>query len=296
MIIIHLQAFQRFLMALFCVTVVSCAFATDDKLPERLDGVSIDEKLGVDIPLDVKFMDDHGRETDFQELLKGGIPIILSLNYSDCPGLCVAQLNGLAKGINEIGALGLGKDFKMVSLSINPREGRERAEATKKKYTDALANHHKPEGWVFLVGSEGNIQKMTQAVGFNYTYDPKNNRFNHAAAAILISPKGRVTRYLYEVGFTPETLKMALVEAGEGKIGSSLDAFVLWCYHYDANENRYSANARTILSVTAGLFVAIGIAASLPFWLSWKSKGGTNRHAADFQAKITINESISPVN
>ncbi len=293
---IHLQAFQRFLVAMLCVTSISYALAGDDKLPERLDGVAIEEKLGVDIPLDVKFMDDHGRQTDFQELLKDGVPIILSLNYSDCPGLCVAQLNGLSKGINEIGALGLGKDFKMVSLSINPREGRERAEATKKKYTDALVSHHKPDGWVFLVGSEKNIQKMTQAVGFNYTYDSKNNRYNHAAAAILISPKGRVTRYLYEVGFTPETLKMALVEAGEGKIGSSLDAFVLWCYHYDANENRYSANARTILSVAAGLFVAIGIAASLPFWMSWKRKGETNRHAADYQTKITIKDSISPVN
>lgn len=294
--IIHLQVFQRFLAAMLCVSAASYAFAADEKLPERLNGVSIDEKLGTDIPLDIAFMDDHGNQTDFRELLKDGIPIILSLNYSDCPGLCVAQLNGLSKGINELGALGLGKDFKMVSLSINPREGRERAEATKKKYTDALASHHKPDGWVFLVGSEANIQKMTQAVGFNYTYDAKNNRYNHAAAAILISPKGRVTRYLYEVGFTPETLKMALVEAGEGKTGSSLDAFVLWCYHYDANENRYSANARTILSVTAGLFVAIGIAASLPFWMSWKRKGETNRRAADNQAKITINESISPVN
>lgn len=293
---IQLQAFQRFLAAMLCVTAVSYALAADEKLPERLDGVSIDEKLDIDIPVDVRFMDDHGRETDFQELLKDGVPIIFSLNYSDCPGLCVAQLNGLSKGINEIGALRLGKDFKMVSLSINPRESRERAAATKKKYTDALFSHHKPDGWVFLVGSEGNIQKMTQAVGFNYTYDSKHNRYNHAAAAILISPKGRVTRYLYEVGFTPETLKMALVEAGEGKIGSSLDAFVLWCYHYDANENRYSANARTILSIAAGLFVTIGIAASLPFWMSWKRRGETNRHAADDLAKSTIKESISPVN
>lgn len=294
--ITHLQAFQRFLAAVLSVTAVSFAIAADDKLPERLNGVSIEEKLDADIPRDISFTDDHGNETNFQELLKDGFPIILSLNYSDCPGLCVAQLNGLAKGINELGALGLGKDFKMVSLSINPREGRERAEATKKKYTDALASHHKPEGWVFLVGSEGNIQKVTQAVGFNYTYDSKNNRYNHAAAAILVSPKGRITRYLYEVGFTPETLKMALVEAGEGKIGSSLDKFVLWCYHYDANENRYSANARTILSVTAGFFVAIGIAASLPFWMSWKRRGETNHHVADYQPKITIKDSISPVN
>ena len=112
--IIHLQVFQRFLAAMLCVSAASYAFSADEKLPERLNGVSTDEKLGTDIPLDIAFMDDHGNQTDFRELLKDGIPIILSLNYSDCPGLCVAQLNGLSKGINELGALGLGKDFKMV--------------------------------------------------------------------------------------------------------------------------------------------------------------------------------------
>ena len=256
------------LAALVCLSAVSFAFASEDSVPERLDGVSIDEMLDAQIPLDTKFMDDRGGQTSFGELLKDGLPLLLTLNYSDCPGLCVAQLNGLTKGINDIGSLDLGKDFKMVSLSINPREQQDRAAATKKKYSDDLANHHNPKGWSFLVGNEADIQKVSKAVGFNYTYDVKHNRYNHAAAAILISPKGHVTRYLYEVGFTGETLKMALVEAGQGKIGSSLDAFVLWCYHYDANENRYSANAKTVLAIAAGLFLTIGVAASLPFWLS----------------------------
>jgi len=88
-----------------------------------------------------------------------------------------------------------------------------------------------------------------------------------------------VTRYLYEVGFIPETLKMALLEAGEGRIGSPLDSIVLWCYHYNANENKYSANAKTFLSITAGLFLVIGLSISLPFWLSRKRRGGTISHA-----------------
>ena len=269
---------------------------SDDQLPERLNGVSIDEKLGEDIPLDVSFMNDQGVPVTFGDLLKDGIPLVFTLNYSDCPGLCVAQLNGLAKGINEVGSLGMGKDFKMVSLSIDPRESGEKAKATKKKYIDGLANHHKAEGWSFLVGTEANIQKMTRSVGFNYTYDAKHNRFNHSAAAIMISPKGRITRYLYEVGYTPETLKMALVEAGEGKIGSIMDAFVLSCYHYDANENRYSANAKSILSIAAGLFLTVGVAASLPFWLSWKRKGETIRHATEACEPTTIHSSTSELN
>lgn len=290
------QAFKVNLGAFFFAALASFALGSADKVPERLEGVSIEEKLGDDAPLDVSFMDEQGAQTSLRNLLKDGIPIILTLNYSDCPGLCVAQLNGLSKGINEVGSLALGKDFKMVSLSINPREGVDRAMSTKKRYTESLANHHRSAGWNFLVGTESNIQQMTKSVGFNYTYDAKNNRFNHAAAAIMISPKGRITRYLYEVGFTPETLKMALVEAGEGKIGSVLDAFVLRCYHYDANENRYSANAQTILSVAAGLFLAVGFAASLPFWISWRRRGETIRHATKAKLPTTIKSSISQLN
>jgi protein SCO1/2 len=267
-----------FFAAVLCLFGVSCCSAVDDKLPERLDGVSIDEMLDAELPLDVKFMDDRGAEVTFGDLLRDGKPLILTLNYSDCPGLCVAQLNGLVKGINDVGSIHLGDDFRMVSLSINPKESRERAAGTKAKYAESLADHHKPQAWSFLVGTEANIQKIANTVGFRYTYDAKHQRYNHAAAAIFVSPKGHVTRYLYEVGFTGETLKMALVEAGQGKIGSSLDAFVLWCYHYDANENRYSTNAKTVLSFTAGLFVTIGLIASLPFWLSKKRGGGSVPH------------------
>lgn len=290
------KAVRFILVAGFCFLGMSLALAEEDKIPERLDGVFIEERLGEDIPLDVQFMNEKGGLTTLGNLLKDGNPLILTLNYSDCPGLCVAQLNGLAKGINEVGSLSLGKDFKMVSLSINPREGRERAAATKEKYSESLASNHDSKGWSFLVGAESDIQRITKAVGFNYTYDAKHNRYNHAAAAIFISPKGRITRYLYEVGFTPETLKMALVEAGEGKIGSYLDAFVLRCYHYDANENRYSANARTLLSITAALFVTVGVISSLPFWISWRRRSATIGHATRDRHPPTMNETTSQSN
>ena len=258
----------------------SCSFAveSEDDLPERLNGVGVDEMLNGEIPLDVSFMGHDGSNLTFGDLLKDGRPILLTLNYSDCPGLCVSQLNGLTRGINELGSLSLGKDFKMVSLSINPRESLERSLSTKNRYADVLADHHQKSGWTFLTGTESNILQIARSVGFRYTYDSKNDRYNHGAAAIFISPKGRVTRYLYEIGFTPETLKMAFVEAGEGRIGSSLDSIVLWCYHYDANENRYSANAKTILAFTAGIFSMVGVAASLPFWLSRKKRSETLSH------------------
>ena len=124
------ETFQRILVACICLFGYSFCFSADEKLPARLDGVYIDEKLDEEIPLNVEFMDDRGGTVSFGDLLKDGLPLVLTLNYSDCPGLCVAQLNGLSKGINEVGSLSLGKDFKMVSLSINPREARERAAST----------------------------------------------------------------------------------------------------------------------------------------------------------------------
>lgn len=240
----------------------------DDKIPARLAGVGIDEHLDADLPLDVRFQTETGATVTFGDLLKDKRPMLLTLNYSNCPGLCVAQLNGLTRGINEVSSLRMGRDFKMVSLSIDPTDSIKKAAATKARYADDLEKKHSIDGWHFLTGTEENIQIIAKSVGFNYTYDAKHNQFNHSAAAILISPKGRITRYLYEIGFTGETLKMALVEAGEGKIGSSLDAFVLWCSHYDANENRYSASARLLLSVCAGGFVTVGLVGLLPFWIS----------------------------
>jgi len=264
---------------LFCCS--CCAARGDDKIPARLAGVGIDEHLDSDLPLDVKFQTEAGVTVTFGDILSDKRPMLLTLNYSNCPGLCVAQLNGLTRGINEVSSLRMGKDFKMVSLSIDPTDSIKKAAATKSRYADDLDRKHSIAGWHFLTGTEENIQTIANAVGFNYTYDAKHNQYNHSAAAILISPKGRITRYLYEIGFTGETLKMALVEAGEGKIGSSLDAFVLWCSHYDANENRYSASARLLLSICAGGFLIVGSVGLLPFWISsrkWprieQNKGG----------------------
>lgn len=250
----------------------SVGISNDAGIPDRRIGVGVDEKLDTNIPLDVTFSDENGRRVNFAKLLEQKKPILLTLNYSNCPGLCVAQLNGLVTGINQVKSLKLGTDFYMVSLSIDPRDTIKKASDTKARYAGDLESPHTVEGWSFLTGAEKDIVTIAKSVGFNYTYDAKHDQYNHPAAAIFISPKGRITRYLYEVGFVGDTLKMALVEAGEGKIGSTLDAFVLWCSHYDANENRYSASAKTLLSVFAGIFLTMGLTALLPFWLSGRKE------------------------
>lgn len=237
-------------------------------VPEAAKAIRIDEKLGDFLPFDLAFIDENGQPTTFGSLCTGKRPLLLTLNYSGCPGLCVAQLNGLTTGVAEMSGLELGKDFDMVSISIDPRETTEKAAKMKARYATLLPKEHDPKGWHFLTGDAKSIEKIADVVGFRYTYDKKEDRFNHASVAIGISPLGKITRYLYTVGFTPETIRLSLVEASEGRIGTTADQILLWCFHYNPDENRYSADARRLLSFAAGAFVLIGLGASAPFWFS----------------------------
>jgi len=245
-------------------------------LPKAMQGVGIDQKLGTQIPEHLVFQNSRGESTSLGKVLGEGKPVLLTLNYSNCPGMCVAQLNGLVQGLNQMTSPSLGKDFLMVSISIDPAEASERAAATKKKYADNLFEHHDANGWDFWVGTSESIRQLTESVGFSYTFDSKHKQFNHPSAAIFLSPKGKVTRYVYEIGFVPQTLKMALVEAGEGKIGTPLDMIALWCVHYDPDENKYSANARRLMSLGGGLFVALVLLVTVPYWILCGTTANTN--------------------
>ena len=255
------------------VTPLRAQILTD--VPEAAKAIRVDEKLGDFLPLDLVFSDELGEPMSLKSLCTGKRPLLLTLNYSGCPGLCVAQLNGLTEGIAGLSGLELGKDFEMVSISIDPRETTEKLVKMKAKYTSLLPKEHAAKGWHFLTGDAKSIEKIADTVGFRYTYDAKEDRFNHASVAIGISPSGKITRYLYTVGFTPETIRLSLVEASEGRIGTTADQILLWCFHYNPDENRYSADAKRILSFAAGAFVLIGFGASAPFWFS-RRKALTN--------------------
>ncbi len=237
-------------------------------IPAKAKDIGVDEKLGGYVPADLVFENELGKKVRLGELLAGGKPILLTLNYSGCPGLCVAQLDGLVRGVEELRDVWLGEDFQLVSISIDPRETADRAKKTKDRYTKHLPEKHDNAAWHFWTGSPNAISSIADSVGFRYTYDKANDRYNHVAMAVAISPKGKITRYLYDVAFDPATMKMALLEASEGKIGTPLDSFVLWCMQYDANENRYSADAKKLLSLAAGAFVLIVIGSTAPFWFS----------------------------
>lgn len=241
-------------------------------LPEKTKGVKVDEKLGAYVSLNLKFEDEQGVTKELGDVIAGKKPVLLTLNYSGCPGLCVAQLDGLVRGVQGLGDLDLGKDFELISISIDPRETKEKAQGTKAKYTKGLSKHHNPDGWHFWIGQQASIDRIADELGFRYTYDKKNDRFNHVAMAAVISPTGKITRYLYDVGFEPSTLKFSLIEGSEGTVGTPFDSFVMWCMHYDPDENRYTASARKLLSVTAGVFVLVLFGSIAPFWFASSRK------------------------
>jgi protein SCO1/2 len=236
-------------------------------VPDRAKEIRIDEKRGEILPGKLAFLNERGERVTLDSFGLGKKPFLLTLNYSNCPGLCTAQLNGLTEGLAGMRGLELGKDFQVVSISIDPRETQDKMAAMKGKYVAMLPEQHKAAGWSFLHGDRDSIAAITDAVGFRYSYDSVNDRYNHASAAILVTPDGKISRYLFEIGFKPETLRFGLIEASEGRIGSMADQILLSCFHYNPEEGSYAADARKLLSYAAAAFVIVGLAISVPFWI-----------------------------
>lgn len=243
------------------------AFATGGPVP-NFDGFGIDEKLGATIPLNLVFRGENGNPVTLSTLVDGKKTTLLTLNYSDCPGLCVAQLDGLTESLRKFDALKLGEDFQVITVSIDPKESSTRASSTKAKYLGGLGLSPNFQGWRFLTGEQEAITAIADAVGFRYTFDPVSKRYNHSAATIVLSPKGMVTRYLYSPSIEPNTMNMALIEGSQGKLGTSLDAIALWCMAYDPASNRYTAVGYKMLSLGAAAFVLMLLGLTAPFWFA----------------------------
>ncbi len=252
----------------FFVALTAASGQVQYGVPENAKGIQVEPHIGEYLPTDVSFVDEKGRTVALSSIIDGTVPVFVTLNYSNCPGLCIAQLSNLTKSLNDMPELKLGKDFRLISISIDPSETDERLAKTKERYAGLLDEQHDRSGWYFLRGSLESITKVAKATGFRYTYDAKSGQYSHAAVAIGVAPTGLMTRYLYDLAVDGATLRLAIIETSQGKLGTIGDQLLLWCYHFDESANRYSASARKLLSLTAALFVIFGLAFSLPFWLS----------------------------
>jgi protein SCO1/2 len=237
-----------------------------ERVPTQLARVGVQEKLDATLPLQLVFKDDAGRDVTLGSYFRPGHPVLLTLNYYRCPMLCTLELNGLVEGMKGL-AWTPGDEFTVVTVSFDPRETPALARAKKASYLDELGKPSAEAGWHFLTGSPESIEALTKAVGFSYEYDKETDQYGHAAVVMLATPEGRVARYLYGVRFEPETLKLALLEAGKGKIGSTWERFILYCYHYDADQGRYALAALSIMRAGGALTVLVLGLVLGGFWL-----------------------------
>ncbi len=255
--------------------------ALNEGLPREAEGITVDQKLGGQIPTNLPLTDSEGRPIKTGYVFNGKLPTIVTLNYSDCPMLCSVQLNALTKSLNELD-LQLGKDFQLLTVSIDPKETSQRAAETKAKYLEQLSNQPEAaEGWTFATAKQPIINRFADAVGFRYRYDASIKQYNHPAMLAFVSPTGVITRYSLSIDFPPEQLKLALVEAGEGNVGSAVDQFILWCYSYDPSSNSYTPHAWRIMRLCGFGFIGLMLATLVPYWVGRKGTPATVASGAE---------------
>ncbi len=236
-----------------------------EPLPKDLENVGVTEHLDDQVPLNLPFVDSDGTPVTLAKFFDGTRPVILTMNYSNCARLCSLQLNGVFHALQRID-WDLGRELQMITVSIDPQESPARAQATKGKY---LAVYNRPkaeEGWHCLVGKEEDIRKAAAAVGFGYVYVAETKQFAHTAVTMILTPGGRVSRYLYGIEYDPQTLRFALLEASEGKIGSTVDRVLLNCYYYDAEAGRYGPAAVKIVRLGGVVTLVVLGSVLLVFW------------------------------
>lgn len=215
--------------------------------PAELRDVGIDQRLNEQIPLDLTFRDETGKSVQLRQYFNDK-PVVLILAYYECPMLCTMVLNGALRAFRAL-SFDVGDEFQVITVSFDPRETPELAAKKKKSYMEAYERAGAADGWHFLTGDEPAIKALTQAVGFRYKYDPETEQFAHASGIMILTPQGRLSRYFYGIDYGPRDVRLGLVEASEGKIGSPVDAVLLYCFHYDPKTGKYGAVIMNIVRV-----------------------------------------------
>ena len=244
----------------------------NDGVPREVENVTIDQKLGGQIQLNLPLTDSLGRGVKTGYFIDGKKPTIITLNYSNCPMLCSVQLSQLTRSLADLD-LQIGRDFQILTVSIDPQESSRLAQETKAKYIDQLLATQPlaGEGWAFCTAQQPIITRLADNLGFRYTYDRKSGEYYHPAMLAFVSPQGVITRYSLSVDFPPADMKKALVEAGEGSVGSPVDQVLLWCFSYDPDSNSYVPQAWKIMRLAGAGTVGLMLACLAPYWIGRKA-------------------------
>lgn len=252
--------------------------------PAAVEGIGIEQRLNEQIPLDLNFLDATGQRVQLRDYF-GEKPVILSLVYYECPMLCSMILNGLLRSLHTL-SFDVGDQFNIITVSFDPKETTKLAMGKKKSYLSKYGRRDAENGWHFLTGDESSIQQLTEAVGFNYKYDPETNQFVHASGIMVLTPQGRLSRYFYGVEYSPNDLKFGLMEAANDKIGSVVDQLLLYCYHYDPTTGKYGMVIMNVIRILGTATVLVLVAFMLVMFRRDRKAKSERRGADHAEVKV----------
>jgi protein SCO1/2 len=251
------------LLALFTLSLSSPARADAErpevKAPEvsLLRQVAFGQNLNAQLPLDTLLRDESGRKVPLGQYF-GKKPVVLLFVYYECPMLCTLELNGLVRNLRAL-SMTAGKEFDIVTISIDPTETPALARAKKTGYLKKYGRPEAEGGWHFLTGPAEPVRRLADTVGFRYAYDPKSKQYAHPAGLVVATPEGRLARYIYGVDFPANTLRWSLIDASAGRIGTPVDRVLLMCFHYDPSTGRYNFAVMFVVRFL-GICTLIGLA------------------------------------
>jgi protein SCO1/2 len=243
--------------AVLVVALLLAQVAGANTLPRELEDVGIDEKLGAQVDLNLAFTAEDGRPRELSEFFRKGRPVILNLVYYSCPMLCNLVLNGQTAALREL-KWTPGNEFEVVTVSIDPTETFNLAQLKRAAYLESYGRG--ASGWHFLTDHQGNVRKLAAQVGFNYRWDEKTGQYAHAAAIMILTPDGKVSRYLYGIQPNPRDVRLALVEAAKERFALTLDRVLLYCFHYDPQARSYVLFATNLMRA-GGVAVVLALGA-----------------------------------
>ena len=264
-------------LLLAAALIVSTAWAYDPRnpeitgheLPAELSAVGVDEHLGAPLDLNLQFTDDHGQKVPLGRYFHSGKPVLMAMVYYNCPSLCSYHLNALNEAMKGL-KWTAGDEFQLVAVSMNHRETPELARAKKHNYLEAYGRPEGEDGWHFLVGDEANVAALAKELGFRFHWMEDKQQYAHAAVAYVITPEGKISRYLHGLGVDAGTLKLSLLEASSGRIGNVVEQVLMFCFKFDPTKSKYTLYAWNIMRIGAVLTVLLLAILLLPVW--WREQ------------------------
>lgn len=227
-----------------------------NQMPGMLKDVTFRQQLGEQLPLDAAFKDEAGRDVRLGDYFKTGKPVVFAFVYYQCTMLCTQVMNGISSALKVV-PFEVGKDFEVVLVSFDPRDTPQAATEKKAAHLQYWSTEKTAGAWHFLTGTEPEIRRATQAAGFSYQWDERNNQFAHVSGVLVTTPEGRLSRYFYGIEYSPKELRLALVESGKGAIGSKIDELLLYCFHYDPESGRYGVVVMNLIRLGGVVTVAL---------------------------------------